>query len=452
MDVRLLVALLLATATSAGPSYAIQHIRERQESGPVASSTQIAPANPTSPISADVTNGPDSEYLYGVNIGGWLVLEKWMNSDVFENTTAYDQWTFDSRTDVDPVPLLEQHWSSWFTEQDVIQIKNWGFNAMRIPIGFWAFETLGSPYKMGAQIYLDKAIEWARTHGLKVWVDHHGVPGSQNGFENSGHNGSVEWQNAPNYQNSIDVLVTMAKKYGSIDYADVVNGIELVNEPISWKLSNGEGNDLDKMQAWTKQAYTAVKNVTSNPDLRIIMHDAFAKPFVWTELGAAINGKVTLQTSPFAIDTHLYQDQVASDSTLTNAQHIAKACNYSSSNLLPQNSTQNLPVYVGEFSLAIKICVNPDGTTTAGSTCSTSGCQCASSHSPSQYKSYTKAAIRQFAEAQLLTYEKSAQGFFIWAYKAPGGWGLVNAMAAETLPNPINDLSNYQYPNICQDQ
>ena len=53
-----------------------------------------------------------------------------MNSDMFKNTSAYDQWTFDSRTDVDPVPLLEQHWSSWFTEQDVIQIKNWGFNAL----------------------------------------------------------------------------------------------------------------------------------------------------------------------------------------------------------------------------------------------------------------------------------------------------------------------------------
>lgn len=325
-------------------------------------------------------------------------------------------------------------------------------SSLRVPIGFWAFDTLGFPYKKGAQAYLDKAIGWARTHGLKVWVDHHGVPGSQNGFDNSGHNGSVKWQDAPNYQNSINILVTMAKKYGSKEYADVVAGIELVNEPISWTLSNGEGNNFDKMQTWTKQAYAAVKNVTTNPELRIIMHDAFATPFAWTKVGSAINGKATMQTAPFAMDTHLYQNQEASDSTLTNAQHITKACNYSSSSLLPQSSSQNLPVYVGEFSLATNICVYPNGTTAGGYTCDVSGCQCTVNVDPSQYESYTTSAVRQFAEAQLLTFQKSAQGFFLWAYKAPGGWGLTNAMAAKTLPNPINDRGQYMYPNVCNGQ
>lgn len=33
----------------------------------------------------------------------------------------------------------------------------------------------------GADVYLDKAIGWARKNEMKVWVDLHGAPGSQNG-------------------------------------------------------------------------------------------------------------------------------------------------------------------------------------------------------------------------------------------------------------------------------
>ena len=287
---------------------------------------------------------------------------------------------------------------------------------------------------------------------MKVLVDHHGVPGSQNGFDNSGHNGSVKWQDGPNYQNSIDILRTMAKKYGSKEYADVVFGIELVNEPISWTLDNGEGNNFDKMQTWAKEAYSVVKNASTNPHLQVVMHDAFKTPFAWTDVGSKINGKTSLKNAPFAIDTHLYQNQESSDSSLSNEQHISKSCNYSKSSLLPQSKTQNLPVYVGEFSFANNICVYPDGTTTGGYQCSQNGCQCTNSVDPSDYKSYTTTAVRKLAEAQLLTFQKSAQGFFLWAYKGPGEWGLNNAMAAKTLPNPINDMSQYKFRNICNGQ
>ena len=55
--------------------------------------------------------------------------------------------------------------------------------SLRIPVGYWAFENFadGTPYVKGSEEYLDKAIGWARTHGMKVWVDLHGAPGSQHG-------------------------------------------------------------------------------------------------------------------------------------------------------------------------------------------------------------------------------------------------------------------------------
>ena len=62
-----------------------------------------------------------------------------------------------------------------------------GLNFVRIPIGYWAFQLLDNdPYVQGQVQYLEKALGWARKNNIRVWIDLHGAPGSQNGFDNSG--------------------------------------------------------------------------------------------------------------------------------------------------------------------------------------------------------------------------------------------------------------------------
>jgi hypothetical protein len=57
-------------------------------------------------------------------------------------------------------------------------------NHVRIPIGYWAYDVgPGEPYISGQHNYLLKAIAWASTYNLKIIVDLHGAPGSQNGYE-----------------------------------------------------------------------------------------------------------------------------------------------------------------------------------------------------------------------------------------------------------------------------
>lgn len=47
--------------------------------------------------------------------------------------------------------------------------------------------TLSLTFESSGQLpYLRKAVSWAQSHGLKVIIDLHGAPGSQNGFDNSG--------------------------------------------------------------------------------------------------------------------------------------------------------------------------------------------------------------------------------------------------------------------------
>lgn len=49
-----------------------------------------------------------------------------------------------------------------------------------LPIGYWAFDVSGGePYHQGQYPYLLKAVQWAKNHGVKVWIDLHGAPGSQ---------------------------------------------------------------------------------------------------------------------------------------------------------------------------------------------------------------------------------------------------------------------------------
>lgn len=79
------------------------------------------------PRSCDVEDDP----IRGVNLGGWFVLEPWMNWELVGDTGAVDQWTFDQTDGAEA--KLQDHWGSWFTESDMAQIAAWGLNTYVSP-------------------------------------------------------------------------------------------------------------------------------------------------------------------------------------------------------------------------------------------------------------------------------------------------------------------------------
>lgn len=73
---------------------------------------------------------------------------------------------------------------TFIIEADIIKIKSYGLNHVKIPFGFWSVKKEASePYAVGSYEYIKKAVEWCKKHGLKVMLDLHGVPGGQNGFD-----------------------------------------------------------------------------------------------------------------------------------------------------------------------------------------------------------------------------------------------------------------------------
>jgi glucan 1,3-beta-glucosidase len=56
--------------------------------------------------------------MRGVNLGSWLVLEKWMVPSLFEGTAATDETTWCAELGPAAAEKLRAHWNSWITESD----------------------------------------------------------------------------------------------------------------------------------------------------------------------------------------------------------------------------------------------------------------------------------------------------------------------------------------------
>ena len=162
----------------------------------------------------------------------------------------------------------------------------------------WAYKKFDDPYVQGAAPYLDKAIAWARQTGLKVHIDLHGAPGSQNGFDNSGQRiskpGQPQWTTGNTVDQTLSVIQLIANKYAQHEYQDVVVGIQLLNEPLAEALPGG----TDAVVQYYKDGYGDVRKISDTP---CILHDAFQNGTFWnnvlTGLGAS-NGKfVFIQTT-----------------------------------------------------------------------------------------------------------------------------------------------------------
>ena len=118
----------------------------------------------------------------GVNLGNWLVLEKWMSPALFAGTTAEDEYYLPRQLSKEVYEArIKIHRSEYITERDFVTIKAKGMEAVRIPVPYFIFGDR-EPF-LGCIEELDKAFCWAKRYDLKVLIDLHTAPLGQNGFE-----------------------------------------------------------------------------------------------------------------------------------------------------------------------------------------------------------------------------------------------------------------------------
>jgi glucan 1,3-beta-glucosidase len=212
-----------------------------------------------------------------------ITYSSWITPSIFEslpqNLNIVDEYTLTSRLPTQAGSILQQHWSTWATLSDFEKIASAGINLIRIPVGYWAFDNSESPYIPGAASYLTQALYWARQTGLKVLIDLHGAPGSQNGFDNSGQRmdpSQMTFLQDGMYgrtaQVGVDVLSQIAERYAGAKWQDVVVGIELLNEPLGWVL-----NQTD-LRAWLAEGYGRVRAFGSTA---VVIQDGFLELSSW---------------------------------------------------------------------------------------------------------------------------------------------------------------------------
>lgn len=135
---------------------------------------------------------------------------------------------------------------------------------------------------------MDKAFEWAEQYNLKILVDLHTVPGSQNGMDNGGICGLCTWHlQEENITLTLDILVALAKRYCD---SKALFGIEPVNEPIDEKTFKGIMHTMDKrynsnieksqavptefLKAFYKTVYDVLTPILKDSQ-KIVFHDGF---------------------------------------------------------------------------------------------------------------------------------------------------------------------------------
>lgn len=223
--------------------------------------------------------------IQGVNIGGWLIPEKWLTPSLFSGTNANDLYAL--LKSKEGRARYDKHLAQFIQEADFKWLSKRNIKWIRLPVGYWALSD-EPPYPSTKQ-YLDWAMKMAEKYGMEVLLDLHAVKGSQNGTVHSGRIGVSNWQSNHVYQDeTIDALITIAKRYRD---SPVLWGIELVNEP---RL----GGHYFTLLKFYRRAYKELVNVM-RPGTYTVFHDAFS-PLLFS---GAIKARSDF---PVAMDTHLY--------------------------------------------------------------------------------------------------------------------------------------------------
>ena len=355
--------------------------------------------------------------IKGVNLGNWLVLEKWMSPALFEGTTAEDEYYLPTQLSPEVYEArIRIHRSEYITERDFVTIKRMGMDSVRIPVPYFIFGDR-KPF-IGCIEELDKAFNWAEKYGLTILVDLHTVPLSQNGFDNGGISGVCKWaQNPDEVEFALSVLECLAKRYGN---RKGLFGIQPLNEPVTenmWETMDVQNRyapvdlELAKGSApitmkFLRQFYLDAYDRISAympKDKYVVIHDGF-------ELMAWKDFMQEEKYSNVILDTHQYLMVAEARGC---SQTIEGYLKYIREELKPQITEMEkyFPVICGEWCLFNSLACGCD---TKGGQSVLNGVEGSQQESLSPEEK--KEIYETLAKAQLELWEKGS-GYFYWSYK-----------------------------------
>ncbi|KDR69908.1 hypothetical protein GALMADRAFT_255764 [Galerina marginata CBS 339.88] len=381
----------------------------------------------TPPLNQSWDYGKDR--IWGVNLGGWFVLEPFITPTLYQKYPgATDEWSLSTLMAQDTanggLNQLEDHYKTFITEQDFAQMAGAGLNWIRLPIPFWAIDTWGDePFLAKTSWkYIVQAFQWCRKYGIRVNLDLHTIPGSQNGYNHSGKGGQINFlygvMGMANAQRTMNYIRIITEFISQPEYRDVVPMFSIVNEAIIKTIGTTE------LRGFYVEMYNMIRGITgvgAGKGPYIGIHDGFQGLDDWAGFMTGADRMV--------LDTHPYFAFSGSAATApidtgtgpgAGGTWPAAACDRWTSSMNTSRTAFGVTV-AGEFSNGFNDCglflKGVGGTTTYGGNCD-------DWQDSSNWTDGTKAGLLAFASASM----DGLRDWFFWTWKVgPSNTGIVES-------------------------
>ncbi|KAL1727248.1 glycoside hydrolase family 5 protein [Schizophyllum commune] len=357
--------------------------------------------------------------VFGVNLGGLFVLEPFIVPALFQKYEgANDEWTLYTlmREKGTLEEEMENHYNTFITEKDIIDIAAAGLNFIRLPIPFWAIQGSvwdGEPFPEGlCWKYILRIVSWARRYGLRVNIDLHTVPGSQNGYNHSGKLGQVNFlrgsMGLANAQRFLEYVRVFAEFFAQDEYRDVVTMFGMINEPLLAQIGR------DALNSFYLEAYNTIRAITGTGEGHgpyLVIGDGFGGLQSWVGTFEGADRLVLDQHPYIAFDGSPNNEPIATGTDLTDAggHWPLEACNRWGANSNQSNANFGVTV-AGEFSCGYNDC----GLYVRGvGNGAMYGGDCSLFEDASQWNATMKAGLKTFIMASM----DALNDWFFWTWK-----------------------------------
>jgi endoglucanase len=327
--------------------------------------------------------------LKGLNLGGWFIMEPWMCPA--DSGGLPDTYSIISELDqrfgvVTEQGLIRTYQTNWITTADLDNLKNEGFNCVRMPVWWGNFypinNTTSSGWRSDAFTVLDWLVTNCAARGIYVVIDMHGVIGGQGTSDDTGQqNQNTFWTNSVQQAETAYMWSQIASHYRS---NSAVAGYDLINEPdgvstpsIVW---NVYSNLYDTIRAVDPTHMIIMEGTFGNWNWSMLPNPS---TFGWTNIVYSMH--------EYKFGGSVAQIEAGSDSQVTDFNN---------------HKSWNVPDYIGEW--------NDMG---QGAAC---------------------------YDYSINDYTTNGMSWCMWAYKAtsglvPNGWGWYDPTYWPTTPNVSTD-------------
>ncbi len=292
--------------------------------------------------------------LNGINYGNWLIQEEWMSVNSIGPTRdeqgnlsikdgVVNSYLEMAQEDLDLAfennpnltkdqvkELQELYLDSYCTEEDFKNIKDVGFNMIRLPFYYRNLlegDNDNLTMKEDAFKYLDFFLENCKKYDLFCILDLHGVPGGQNGLE---HSGTFDCEFFTN-DKYIDVVCNLWKDIAlhyindRPDLSYTIAAFDILNEPTGSNHKTGK-------EEWVvfDKIYDAIRSVDQDHIISI--------ESCWSYYGFANPKKMGWENVLYQLHLYNWDDPKVSYNAFFYYKNASRYFN-----------DYNVPLYIGEF-------------------------------------------------------------------------------------------------------